>query len=215
MNRFLLYAITSGAALLTLSGVAAAGEIFSQSQLSGILGSHEVMEDFEGNGRLGEWQYIDSVLNSTSRFSGNGPGLCQPGATYLARALVWNQDGYYGLKSRTFGDSSAWRGLPLTIRYTMPVEAFGFDLQGFQGYDQRAIVRVYDRADALLVAAPVDGGFFGWRNRGGIGRVIVSALGYGYTMIDNHGYGTPAAVPEPGTWVAFGVGALVVLRRRR
>jgi hypothetical protein len=112
------------------------------------------------------------------------------------------------------GDSSGWRGLGITVNYTAPVTAFGFDLAGYSGYADDGVVSVYDTGNNLITTANVHSGFFGWENAAGIGRVTVSA-NTGYLMIDNHGFGAASAVPEPGTLSLLGLAALGALAARR
>lgn len=191
---------------------ASAGQILSQGQLAAILGGNLTMEDFEGNGLLGPGQISGNFLNSTSIFGGFGPGLVQAGVDYSSQTLFWNDNGYFGLNTRTLGDASGWRGLATEIAFTSPVTAFGFDMQGYSGYSMTGTVTVYDTLNNVLTVNSVNGGFFGWEDLSGIGRVVVSADSDGYIMIDNHGYG---AVPEPASLAALGLGVLAVIRRRR
>lgn len=196
--------------------VAHAGLITSQSQLSLLLGAGETMENFEGNGLLSFGQKWSSApLNSTSLFAGYGPGLVQAGVTYSANTLYWNDNGYFGLNTRTLGDSAL--GNPLTILYTQPATAFGFDMQGYAGYVMNGVIDVYDLANNLLASTSVNGGFFGWESAGGISRVTVASSS-GYIMIDNHGYGVTSnsnSVFEPATLALMGVGLAGVSLRRK
>jgi len=195
-----------------LAGGASAAQIFTQGELAGILGANLTMEDFEGNGLLGSGQITDTFLNSTSTYGGYGPGLVQAGVDYSAGSLFWNDNGYYGLNTRTLGDASGWRGLETYVTYTSPVTAFGFDMQGYSGFSMSGTVSVYDTSNNLITQVSVNGGFFGWSDLGGIGKVVVSADQDGYIMLDNHGYG---AVPEPASLAALGLGAAAMIRRRR
>jgi hypothetical protein len=202
-------------ACVSFAAGANAQQIFSQSQLSTILGSGETMEDFEGNGLLnsGVGQITGNLLNSTSIFAGYGPGLTQPGATYSSPGLLyWNNNGYFGLNTRTLGDASGWRGDQTVINYTEAVTAFGFDLSGYNGYDESGTVSVYSLTGALVTSTAVNGGFFGWEDTSGIGSVVISATS-GYIMIDNHGYGANPA-PEPVSILLLGAGGAALLRRR-
>lgn len=213
MKNNLISTLVFGVAFTALSTSAFAGLITSQAQLSTILGGGGTMEDFEGNGLLGAGQIVDSLLNSTSTYAGYGPGLCQAGATYTSPSLFWNDNGYFGLNTRTLGDASGWRGLDTTITYTTAVTAFGFDLFGYAGFSQNGTISVYDNSNVLLTSSGVNGGFFGWENAGGIGKVVVSAT-TDYIMIDNHGYGR-GVVPEPTSLAVIGIGAIALCLRRR
>lgn len=205
-------------ALITTAFAANATQISSQTQLSSILGSNEIFENFEGNGLLGSGQIYSNAgfLNSTSTYAGYGPGLVKAGATYSAKDLWWNDNGYYGLNSRSLGDSSAWRGDAITITYSTPVNAFGFDLQAYSGYGTTGTVSVYDTTSTLIGAYAVTAGqFFGWKNASGIGSVVIAADDY--LMIDNHGFGVAAAVPEAESYAMLlaGLGLVGFVARRR
>ncbi len=195
-----------------------AAQISSQGQLASILGGNLIFEDFEGNGLLGAGQIYDNTgtLSSTTTFGGYGPGLVQAGAVYSASELWWNDNGYFGLNTRTLADSSAWRGDAITISYTAPTTAMGFELQAYAGYGQTGTVSVFDTSNSLLASIGVTAGqFFGWESSAGIGYVTIAADDY--LMIDNHGYGSTAPIPEPETYAMMlaGLGLLGVMARRR
>ncbi|MEE3100505.1 MAG: hypothetical protein VX463_12130, partial [Pseudomonadota bacterium] len=146
-----------------------------------------------------------------------------PGVEYSApgATLHWNVDGFYGLVTRTLGDAhngATW------IVYTQSVTAMGFDLHGYDGYPNDAVISVYDLADDLVFSGSVTGGvgatntFFGYEHAAGIGRVTVDAQGSNYMMIDNHAYGvTSAAVPAPAAapLLVAALGGLAAAARRR
>jgi hypothetical protein len=203
------------ALLLVAARSAHAGPIATQADLATLLGSGLVVEDFETlSVRFGGQRYDTGPLSSATLFDGDGPGLVQPGAIYSGNEyLFWNGDAYFGLDTQTLGDSSDWRGWPMTITYTTPVTAMGFDMQAYRGLAMTGVVSVYDLSDVLLSATAVNGGFFGWENAAGIGRVVIAAQPRDtYIMIDNHGYGS--AIPEPATLllIAAGLGAIAVRR---
>lgn len=206
LSSFALAAITVAGTALS----AQAGPVPDRTTLQGILGGGGTLEDFEGLDVQIGGQYSDDVgsLSSTTTFAGSGPGLVQPGASYNARYLYWNGPGYYGLITKTLGDAAGDR--PLTITYSTPVTAMGFDIQGYLGFDAAGTATVFDTNGDLLGSAPIDRGFFGWENSGGIGSVTISSP-LGYILIDNHLFG----VPSPAAASLFGLGGLALARRRR
>ena len=173
-----------------LVGVASADQVADRATLEGILGGNGVLENFETADVPDGTNISDAggLLNSETTFAGQGPGLVQPGADYIAATMWWNGNNYFALVTQTLGDCSGWRGNAITIAYTTDVTAMGFDMQGYTGYSMAGTVTVYDTANNLLGVANVDGGFFGWENADGIGSVVVSAND-GYLMIDDHLYG--------------------------
>jgi hypothetical protein len=205
-SSFALAAITVAGTALS----AQAGLVADRPTLQGILGGGGTLEDFEGLDVQIGGQYGDDSgsLSSTTTFAGLGPGLVQPGASYNAAALFWNGPGYYGLITKTLGDAAFDR--PLTITYSTPVTAMGFDIQGYEGFDASGTVSVFDTSSQLIAVVPVDRGFFGWENSGGIGSVVIAAPS-AYILIDNHLFG----VPSPAAASLFGLGGLALARRRR
>ena len=208
------------AVLALVSVTAQAGQVASRAQLGVILGGAGTLETFEGlpvaNG--GQLTFSGGVLNS-STVIGGAANRVEAGVNYVSPTLYLEGNGYFALNSKTLGDSTAWRGLGITIDYTAPVNAFGFDLQGYVGYGRIGTVSVYDTGHALLgTMNSVNGGFFGWENAAGIGSVVVAATdSNSYLMIDDHAYGVAAAVPEPETYALMlgGLGIVALLARRR
>ena len=87
----------------------------------------------------------------------------------------------------------------------------GLDMQGYAGFGMEGTVSVFDTNHILLSTTPVDGGFFGWEEGGGIGRVVVDTqINGNYIMIDNHLYG----VPEPSTIASVTILGLAGFARR-
>ena len=182
----------------------------TRAELDGVLGGNQTLEDFESLSLSFGGQANDTGnLNSTSIFAGQGGGLVETGASYQSDggsgALFWNGDGYFDLNSQSLGDSSEWRGLGIEILYDNPVNAFGFDMQGYLGYSMTGFVSVFDTVGSLISSTAVNGGFFGWEDMGGIGSVLIAADATGYIMIDNHGYGESSAVPEPTSLALLGL----------
>lgn len=209
---------TTVVSILLLVGVgsmtAQADLIADRATLEALLGGNGILEDFETLDVPEGGQRSDSsgFLNSESIFDGSGPGLVQPGATYSAPSLFWNGNNYFGLNSQTLGDSTGWRDWEITIDYTKPVTAMGVDLQGYEGFGQQGTISVYDTENVLLSVTDVNGGFFGWENAGGIGRVVVDTqIDNNYMMIDNHLYG----VPVPSAVAVLAVFGLTGRTRRR
>jgi hypothetical protein len=181
----------------SVAQMATAGLVNTRAQLNALLGAGQTYEDFEALNVpfAGQRDDFSGLLNSSSLFDGSGPGLVKPGVDYLAGAFFWNGNNYYGLNSQTLGDSTGWRNWQMTLDYTTPVTAMGFDLQGYQGYPQVGTVSVYGLNNALISTTNVNGGFFGWEHDAGIGSVVINAPVYdSCIMIDNHAYGI---VPEP------------------
>lgn len=212
MKNKLVIGLAIGLFIFGIETVASASLLTTRSELDSLLGSNQTFEDFE---RLslpyGGQATITGPLNSSTIFSGQGPGLVKEGVTYQSDGgnglLWWNGNGYYNLQSQTLGDSSEWRGLGMEIIYTSFVNAVGFDMQNYSGYGMEGTVSVYDTIGRLLSTTNVNGGFFGWENisAGGIGSIFIAANDSNYIMIDNHGYGT-APVPEPAVMLLFGTG---------
>jgi hypothetical protein len=185
----------AGLALLSALAVHAS-EITSSSQLDGILGGGESLDTFETfNIPFGGQINSGTPLTSTSIFDGQGPGLVLPGADFSAQTLYAEGNGYFDLNTQTLGDSSV--GGPITITFTSPVDAFGFDMQAYSGYGEAGSISVYDSSNSLISTTLVNGGYFGWENAGGIDSVVISANPADYIMIDNVGFGNPGNSNAP------------------
>lgn len=174
-----------------------------------------IFEDFETLQvpTAGQISDASGLLNFTTTFNGQGPGLVQPGANYRSAVFFWNGDGYFGLNTRSLGDANGDTNFPrpITIEYTAAVTAMGFDIQGYSGYSTTGTISVYDTANNLLHTQAISGGFFGYQHAAGIGSVHIQGDASSYIMIDNHLYG----VPTPGAAALLGLGGLTAMRRRR
>lgn len=196
---------------------ALAGQVPDRPTLQAILGGGGTLEDFETLNLSPGSQVSDTggLLNSTTMFAGNGPGLVQPGVDYIAPELFWNAEGYYGLPTQALGDCTGWRGLQMTLSYTTPVLAMGFDMYDYDLFPSDGVVTVYDAGGGLLGSANVSaiiGPFFGWEDAGGIGSVVISANSQAYINIDDHLYGP---IPAPGCAAVLGLAGLLGGRQRR
>jgi hypothetical protein len=197
--------------LLVCATSSHAAQLSSRTQLDTLLGGGGTLETFEGlpveDG--GQITFTDGVLNSTSVISG-AANRVNPGADYISPTLFLEGNGYYNLNTRTLGDSSAWRGWGITISYTAPVNVFGLDVKAYNGYSTAGTLSVYDTAGSLLGTMDTSsGGFYGWENTAGIGRVVVASSD-SYVMLDSHAFGQAAAVPEPES-LALALDGLVII----
>lgn len=199
-----------------------AQQIGSRSALNLLLGSNQVLEDFEA------YQITDGtseVLNvpsvdSLTVANGQGPSLVKAGATYshpFSGTVQWNGDDYFTLESKTF-----FTGFDLDIIYDPNVNAMGVDLQAFSGFEYTATVSVFDLDDNLIfettnfAVSSTTSEFFGYQHAPGIGRVRLADDSNAWSpVIDNHSYGL--SVPEPGSvavLVCYAVGFSLKRRRR-
>jgi hypothetical protein len=189
-------------ALCACSGAANAGVVPNRATLNSILGGGQVLEDFESYSvATGTAEGLGVFsLDNTTVANGQGPGLVEPGATYLDPGqinLQWDGDQYFGLDTKTLLASG--NDGTLVITYGAPVRAMGVDLLGFQGFGWSGQMDVYGPGNVLLGTVPAtinSGGservFAGWEDAGGIDRVEIQSSDYVWSpIIDDHGYGNP------------------------
>jgi hypothetical protein len=216
--RHILFVLVACALLLT--GTATAQRIPDRATLDNLLGGNKILEDFEKFSiDYGGAANLDVFsLDSKTISNGQGPGLVQPGATYLDPSQVhlqWNGDGYVGLKTKTLLANGGGGGIGIT--YDAAVIAMGIDLRAFEGYGYQGNIQVYDTKNNVVGSEQFslsNGGgenyFFGWQYAGGIGRILVSSAAFSWSpVIDNHEYG----VPEPTTLILLALGGLAARRR--
>jgi hypothetical protein len=199
------------------------GLIADRATLNAILGAGAVTEDFESYAIVpGGLDVVDTpLLDSTTIVDGQGPGLVQPGATYVSGSgdtgfgangdkFIWMGDGREGLVTKTLA-AFIDHVVPttMTIEYDPPVSAMGLDLLDFGGFSHTTTVSVFDAGGALLNSFDlfIDGPtavFFGYE-ADAIGSVHLTGHADGTntwsTIIDNHTYGVRRevwAVNEPG-----------------
>jgi hypothetical protein len=185
--------------VLAQSGCGADGQIQTRADLLARLGTHAVIEGFEGYSiapGFAELVHLACIDNS-SIAQGQGPGLVQPGASYCdpgGISIAWNGDQYYQLTTKTIESDSA---STLRITYTQPVTAMGVDLLAFFTFPYSGTATIYDTANQVVGTVQFTltiGGservFVGWAHAAGIGRVDIFSSGYTWSpVIDDHVYG--------------------------
>lgn len=195
-----------------LASAASAQQIPDRATLDQLLGPNQAFEDFESYS-IGAGNAVDlsvSSLDDTTVAQGQGPGLVEPGATYLSvgsSPLFWNGDQYHGLGSRTIESGNQ----SIRIQYTPPAQAVGFDATNFEtfGYPGKATFR--DASDNVvgvmiftLNGVANERVFVGWQHEGGIARVDILTTAFSWSpLIDDHGYGS---MGPPGDPYCFGTG---------
>ncbi len=205
-----------------MAGFGSAQRLNTRGDLNAILGT-STLDDFETY-RIADGSADNMgtfTLNSASLVNGQGPGLVNPGASYMDPSqaqLQWNGNQYFALNTKTIL-SNGTTG-EIDILYSSFTQAFGVDLQNFSGFPYDATVDVFNgnsMVGTFNLSLSGGGGetmFAGWRNDGGITAAKIHSANYPWSpIIDNSQYGT--TVPEPTTLAVLGIGALVLLRRRK
>ncbi|MCC6909789.1 MAG: hypothetical protein IT430_17780 [Phycisphaerales bacterium] len=201
MNKSALVALVVASAACSASTLAQ--QIPTRPQLDAILGSNQILEDFESFVIAPNTAANLNVssLDSTSIANTQGPGLVEPCCKYVDPSgvqLQWNGNGYQTLNTKTIlGNGS----IPMIeIYYPSPgVHAMGVDVLGFNGFGYAGAAAFWDTNGNFLGSFPftVAGGpvptFIGWQSPGPVGIGMVQIRGSaGWTwspVIDNHGYG--------------------------
>ncbi|MBL1216633.1 MAG: hypothetical protein D8M59_03980 [Planctomycetes bacterium] len=212
---------------------AAAQQITDRATLNSLLGPNITLDDFEafdvGDGAA---FIIDaSTLDSTTVTNGQGPGLVNPGATYVSingRRIQWNGNAYYGLPTKTILTNE----FQLDIYYDDLPQAMGVDVHAFEGYPYRGAADIYDAAGALvgtvdfsLTSGGPETEFVGWQHDEGIAHVVIRNTDWTWSpIINDHAYGMSGlslvvtgdcpgimtltvSGATPGAWVGFGYGS--------
>lgn len=222
-------------ALLIATFNTQAGVINSRTDLNNLLGSNQVIENFESFHITSQTRYSDGPLNSETLLPVLGNHLVQPGITFQRnpdyalsntgyRGIDFNPSGYFGSTSQAISGAGGSGGASIRndfqILFTTPVNAFGLDLLAYSGFASAGIISVYDTAGVLLsdtnITGSVGGTFFGWENTAGIGKVFIHDNPNGnYIQFDNIGFGVKP-VPVPATIWLFGsaLAGFAGLRRR-
>ena len=188
-------------------------------------------EDFEqstlGSGAVG----INDPLTTGVA---NGPfpaGLLHPGLTVQSNldptgATANNSRGVDGIAVGTAGWFSSVSDIAIanffsdswdTMFAGSGVNAVGFNLIEILGPQQGVVVKVFDAANNLIGtgasgANPAGTNFLGMTSSVAIARVNIFSTGGGAEGWDNM---STYLVPEPASMIALGLGAAVLLRRRR
>lgn len=191
------------ACVAATASVTLAQQIPTRPQLNTILGSNQILEDFESfTVAAGSAVNLNVfALDSTTIANAQGPGLVEPCARYVDPSSVqlqWNGNAYLGLNTKTLLGNGA---IPMIeIEYPFPgVQAMGVDVLGFTGFGYNGAAAFFDANGAFLGSFPfvVPGGptpvFVGWQHMApvGIGKVqIRGSAGWSWSpIIDDHGYG--------------------------
>jgi hypothetical protein len=209
-----------------------ASVIPDRTTLNTILGGGAVTDDFESYAPVtnaDSWPSINTLDNSTVLVFlsiSQGPGLVNAAARYSGTSLQWNNNGYFGLPTRTV----MFNGTQILITYNSPVRAMGVDLLALNNIPNSGTAEVFGPA-GLIASVPISalGGantsFFGYESGSGITsvRFISTARSWSF-ILDNHTYGGTVkakAVPTMTEWgmiifmIVAGIGAVYYLRRQR
>lgn len=181
-----------------------AGFIASRTDLNNLLGGGGTTDDFEAF-NISDGGAVSSgntVLDETTVYQGQGPGLVNDGASYLtASDLQWNGHNYFSLPTRTILSNSGDR--QIVIRYDTFTTAMGVDVLAFSGYGDSAVVEVFDSAGAnigtMTVTIPGDASplFIGFEHAAGIGSVRLTHANWPWSpILNDHTYGV--ACPSDG-----------------
>lgn len=176
---------------------------------------------------------LSLTLNSFTNEAGITPGLIQPGVTYSTTVGVtpgeddpFNIDAGY-LYTGGLLDSRTRDGInrPLTITFTGPVTAFGFDTDGFYNSSYNLVINFASGPSFQTDLNPPNDlalHFYGFSSSAqDILSATLTTTTQGSTdgfVIDNFAFtqpGTSAAVPEPSTWVlsTTALGLFAIWRR--
>lgn len=203
-------------------GAANAQQVLTRTNLNSLLAS-STTDDFERYFPGSSADVMNSpTLDSTSIINGQGPNLVNPGAKYLDATqnnLQWNGNSYFGINTKSILSNG---GGAIQIDYAGSVQAMGLDARVFQGFGYSGVMDVYNGASIVgsitfsMVGSAGESVFLGWQNSGGITKAIVHSSNFSWSpIIDDHTYGSTSTVPEPATFAVLGIGALVLIRRRR
>lgn len=198
-NSLLVVSIACGVCVSTAWGD---GQIPDRATLDSLLGGGQTLEDFEsfavGDGAATSLDV--AMLDDSTITNGQGPGLVEAGATYVAstNVLQWNGHNYFGLPTRTF----LANGERLEITYDPPVTAMGFDVHAFSGFGYSGTMTVFDLnntnvgvANFTLNSGGTETVFIGWEHSAGISRIVLDDLAHSWSpVINDHGYGSGGAL---------------------
>lgn len=215
--------ILVGSTLIVAAVSAQASQIGTRAELNNLLGSNQVLEDFESFHIDYQYRYSDGPLNYDTTVGSLGNHLVKQGITFQRnpdyaitntgyRGIDLNPINYFGSTSQSVSGAGGGGGASIRndfqILFTTAVTAFGMDVLAYSGFASDGIISVYDVAGALLgetaFNGAVGGHFFGWESAAGIGKITIhDNPNASYMQFDNIGFGV-ATVPVPGAVWLFG-----------
>ncbi len=157
------------------------------------------------------------ILNSATKFYGQGPGLVLPGIEFVSSAgIQWNGRRYSGNQSQNL---HAYNATGFTLRFLSQPTAIGFDISSLYAFSANVTITALSVDGLFLKSSSVSFSpfgaplFWGLQDSRGIGRVMVTSDLLAWSpAIDNVTY---SVVPEPSLHALLAVSSVTALIYRR